>query len=144
MHVHAHDGVHDHHGHSHSHAHAFSSSRMTAFLGASVAATLLLVLRNLLPDILGTRFRLLSDAVHNLTDVPAMFISWLAGRWALRPPTKEHTYGFHRAGILAAFTNSLLLAAVAVVILFEAIERLRKPVEVHTGLMLALRCWLCW
>jgi len=76
--------------------------------------------------------------VHNLTDVPAMFISWLAGRWALRPPTKQHTYGFHRAGILAAFTNSLLLAGVAVIILFEAIERLRNPVAVHTGLMLGV------
>ena len=65
--------------------------------------------------------------MHNLTDVPAMFISWLAGLWALRPPTKEHTYGFHRAGILAAFTNSLFLAAVAVVILVEAVERLRHP-----------------
>jgi cobalt-zinc-cadmium efflux system protein len=138
MHVHAHDGVHDHHGHSHSHAHAFSSSRMTAFLGASVAATLLLVLAEFVAGYFGHSISLLSDAVHNLTDVPAMFISWLAGRWALRPPTKEHTYGFHRAGILAAFTNSLLLAAVAVVILVEAIERLRNPVEVHTGLMLGV------
>ncbi len=137
MHVHAHDGVHDHHGHSHAHAHAaFSSSRMTMFLGASVAATLLLVAAEFAAGYFGHSISLLSDAVHNLTDVPAMFISWLAGRWALRPPTKEHTYGFHRAGILAAFTNSLFLAGVAVLILFEAVERLRAPVQVHTGLML--------
>jgi len=139
MHVHAHDGVHDHHGHSHAHTHeAFSSSRMTMFLGASVAATLLLVLAEFAAGYFGHSISLLSDALHNLTDVPAMFISWLAGRWALRPPTKEHTYGFHRAGILAAFTNSLLLAGVALIILFEAVERLRNPVAVHTGLMLGV------
>lgn len=108
------------------------------FLGASVAATLLLVAAEFAAGYFGHSISLLSDAVHNLTDVPAMFISWLAGRWALRPPTKEHTYGFHRAGILAAFTNSLFLAGVAVLILFEAVERLRKPVEVHTGLMLGV------
>lgn len=105
-------------------------------LGASVAATLLLVAAEFAAGYFGHSISLLSDAVHNLTDVPAMFISWLAGRWALRPPTKEHTYGFHRAGILAAFTNSLFLAGVAVLILFEAVARLRAPVEVHTGLML--------
>ena len=108
------------------------------FLGASVAATLLLVAAEFAAGYFGHSISLLSDAVHNLTDVPAMFISWLAGRWALRPPTKEHTYGFHRAGILAAFTNSLFLAGVAVLILFEAVERLREPVEVHTGLMLGV------
>ena len=108
------------------------------FLGASVAATLLLVLAEFAAGYFGHSISLLSDALHNLTDVPAMFISWLAGRWALRPPTKEHTYGFHRAGILAAFTNSLLLAGVALIILFEAVERLRNPVAVHTGLMLGV------
>jgi len=108
------------------------------FLGASVAATLLLVVAEFAAGYFGHSISLLSDAVHNLTDVPAMFISWLAGRWALRPPTKEHTYGFHRAGILAAFTNSLLLAGVALIILFEAVERLRNPVAVHTGLMLGV------
>jgi cobalt-zinc-cadmium efflux system protein len=139
MHDHAREAAHDHHGHSHFHSHgAFSSSRMTALLGASVAATLLLVVAEFAAGYWGHSIALVSDAVHNLTDVPAMFISWLAGLWALRPPTTRHTYGFHRAGILAAFTNSLFLAAVAVVILIEAAERLRHPVEVQTTLMLGV------
>src|SRR5262249_62203771 len=81
---------------------------------------------------------LISDALHNLTDVPTMVISWLATRWAMRPPTPEKTYGYHRAGILAAFINSVLLSLVAVFLIYESIERLRTPVEIRTGLMLCV------
>jgi len=63
-------------------------------------------------------------------------ISWLASRWAQRPPTREHTFGYHRAGILAAFTNALLLAIFALFIVYEAVERLRSPLPVHVGVML--------
>jgi len=47
--------------------------------------------------------------VPNLSDVPALGISWLAMRWAERPADTEKTYGYHRAGTLAAFTNALVL-----------------------------------
>jgi cobalt-zinc-cadmium efflux system protein len=65
-----------------------------------------------------------------------MVISWLAARWAMRPPTPEKTYGYHRAGILAAFINSMLLAIVALFLIYESIQRLRVPVEVEPGVML--------
>jgi len=68
--------------------------------------------------------------------VPTMVISWLAARWAMRPPTPEKTYGYHRAGILAAFINSMLLAIVALFLIYESIQRLRVPVEVESGVML--------
>jgi cobalt-zinc-cadmium efflux system protein len=109
---------------------------MAAVLGASVVVTLALVVVEFTAGYFGHSIALMSDAVHNLTDVPAIFISWLAMRWAERPPTREHTYGYHRAGILAAFTNAFFLSAVAVVILYEAIVRLRQPVEVNAGVML--------
>jgi cobalt-zinc-cadmium efflux system protein len=47
---------------------------------------------------------------------------------ALRPPTSEKTYGYHRAGILAAFVNAMLLELVAVFLLYESVSRLRNPV----------------
>ncbi len=137
MHAHAHGAGHE--GHAHSHVHlqgALHSRRMAGVLGAAVVVTLALVAVEFTAGYVGHSIALVSDAVHNLTDVPAIFISWLAMRWAEKPPTREHTYGYHRAGILAAFTNAFFLSGVAVVILYEAIVRLRHPVEVNAGVML--------
>jgi cobalt-zinc-cadmium efflux system protein len=131
-------GAHDHGSHSHGlggHVHG-PVEGMTLILGASIAATFLLVATELLAGYSSHSMALVSDAIHNLTDVPTMMISWLATIWAKRPPTPEKTYGYHRAGILAAFVNAMLLAIVACFLIYESVDRLRHPVEVHTGLML--------
>lgn len=123
------------HFHEHSsegHSHVAGSSRT---LGGAMLATLALVAAEFIAGSLSHSMALLSDAVHNLTDLPSIAISWLAARWSIKPATPEKTYGYHRSGILAAFVNALLLILVAVYILFEAVERLRRPVIVHTGLM---------
>ena len=108
----------------------------TQILGLSVLATLVLVVVELAAGYAGHSMALVSDGVHNLTDVPTLIISWLAMRWALRPPTHEKTYGYHRAGILAAFVNALVLSLAALVLMAGSLARLRHPVQVHTGLML--------
>lgn len=137
MHVHAQGAQHESHAHSHGHLReALHSKRMADVLGLAVVVTLVLVALEFVAGYLGHSIALVSDAVHNLTDVPSIFISWLAMRWAERPPTREHTYGYHRAGILAAFTNAFFLSAVAAVILYEAIVRLRHPAGVNAGVML--------
>ena len=105
-------------------------------LGASVLATFILVIAEFTAGYAGHSIALVSDAIHNLTDVPTLVISWLAIRWSLRPPTAEKTYGYHRAGILAAFVNAMLLAFAALFLIYESIDRLRRPVEVHTSLMM--------
>ena len=109
---------------------------MSGVLQAAVVATLGLVLAELIGGYLGHSIALVSDAVHNLTDVPTLVISLLAARWAVRPPTHEKTYGYHRAGILAAFVNAMLLSVVALGIVYESFERFRHPPVVHTGVML--------
>jgi cobalt-zinc-cadmium efflux system protein len=102
-----------------------------------MAATLGLVVAEVFGGILGRSVALLNDAVHNLSDVPALGISWLAMRWAQRPADTERTYGYHRAGTLAAFTNALLLVALSIWLGYEAIERLRAPVNV-------VESWMIW
>lgn len=104
-------------------------------LGASVVATFVLVFSEFAAGYLGHSIALISDAIHNLTDVPSLVISWLAIRWASRPPTPEKTYGYPRAGILAAFVNAVILSLAAVFLIYESIDRLRHPVEVHAGIM---------
>lgn len=108
-----------------------------AILAWAMAATLGLVVAEVFGGILGRSVALLNDAVHNLSDVPALGISWLAMRWAQRPADAERTYGYHRAGTLAAFTNALFLVALSLWLGYEAIERLRAPVDVVEG-------WMIW
>ena len=121
----------------HAHAHCdHHPGQMTGILKWSVVVTLGLVAAELVAGFLGHSLSLVSDAVHNLTDIPTLVLSWLALRWAERPPTHEKTFGYHRAGILAAFVNAILLSLVAVYIFYEAYERLRQPVAVREDLML--------
>jgi cobalt-zinc-cadmium efflux system protein len=106
-------------------------------LAWAILATLALVVAEIFGGILGRSVALLNDAVHNLSDVPALGISWLAMRWAQRPADTERTYGYHRAGTLAAFTNALLLVILSLWLGYEAIERLRSPVQV-------VESWMIW
>src|SRR5277367_1034185 len=131
---HTHDG-HRHGLGGHSHV-SLPAEGMTLALGAAVVATFALVAVELLAGYAGHSIALVSDAVHNLTDVPALVLSWLAMRWAAKPPTPQKTYGYHRAGILAAFVNAMLLTLVSLGLIYESVLRLRTPVEVKTGLML--------
>ena len=102
-----------------------------------MVATLGLVVAEVFGGILGRSVALLNDAVHNLSDVPALGISYLAMRWAERPADTEKTYGYHRAGTLAAFTNSVVLVLLALWLGWEAIDRLRAPVMV-------VESWMIW
>jgi cobalt-zinc-cadmium efflux system protein len=81
---------------------------------------------------------LLSDAGHMLTDVLALALAWFASRQAERPPSSRHTYGYHRAGILAALANAVTLVALALFIGYEAYQRLFEPEPVASQLMLAV------
>ena len=95
------------------------AKRRPAFWARAVVATLALVAVEFAAGYAGHSMALVSDAVHNLTDVPTLVISWLATRWALRPPTHEKTYGYHRAGILAAFVNAMLLTLAALFVILR-------------------------
>jgi cobalt-zinc-cadmium efflux system protein len=134
-HGHSHFG-HSHHDHDHGHAHSHPTLK-PAVLGWAMLATLMLVAAEVVGGFLGRSVALLNDAVHNLSDVPALGISWLAMHWAQRPADSEKTYGYHRAGTLAAFTNAIVLVILSLWLGYEAIERLRSPVDVIEG-------WMIW
>ncbi len=128
-----HEHSHDHGGHA-GHAHPPMQPSVLAW---AMAATLGLVIAEIFGGWLGHSVALLNDAVHNLSDVPALGISWLAMRWAQRPADREKTYGYRRAGVLAAFTNAVLLVILALWLGYESIERLRSPVDV-------VEAWMIW
>ena len=133
--------------HAHSHAHATEGATGGArpspviaseVLAGATAATCLLVVAELLGGYLGHSISLVSDALHNLSDIPTLLISWMALHWAARPADHERTYGYQRAGVLAAFTNAILLVLVSLGLFYEAFQRLLHPVEVHEKWMVGV------
>jgi cobalt-zinc-cadmium efflux system protein len=79
---------------------------------------------------------LLADAGHMLADVFGLTMSFAALRMAARPATPRRTFGFHRAEILAAVANAVLLLGIAGFILYEAWHRFAEPADVASLPML--------
>jgi cobalt-zinc-cadmium efflux system protein len=79
---------------------------------------------------------LLSEAGHNLSDFFALLLSLIAVYLQSRPPSSTKTYGYHRAGVLAALVNAVSLVAVSGFIFYEAFHRLQNPEQVHAGVMI--------
>jgi cobalt-zinc-cadmium efflux system protein len=105
---------------------------------AAVVVTLCLVITEFVVGHLAHSLSLVSDGWHNLTDVPTLIFSWLALYWERKPPDHRKTYGYQRAGVLAAFVNGLILVGVAVYICFEGYVRIAHPEHVAAGKMLAV------
>jgi cobalt-zinc-cadmium efflux system protein len=81
---------------------------------------------------------LLSEAGHNLSDLLALLLSLLAVYLQGRGPSATKTFGYQRAGVLAAFINAVGLVAIAFYIFYEAFHRLSAPVPVRPGLMIGV------
>ena len=135
MHDHAHG-----HDHAHSHSHAGHAHPMpgSGVMAGAVAASLLLVAVELTGGVMGHSIALISDAVHNLTDVPSLAIAWFAMRMAERPADAEKTFGYHRVGTLAAFVNAIILVVISGFLFYEAWQRFRNPEPVHVGIMMVI------
>ena len=111
---------------------------MSRALGWSLGINLAFVLVEFVAGFLANSLALLSDAVHNLTDLPSMAVSLLALHWQRKPADPERTYGYQRSGVLAAFVNALLLVGVALYLLGEAYERIRAPRPVLSQVVLGV------
>src|SRR5579859_6143909 len=121
------------HAHTHAHMHAPLSTKALRY---SLVATFVYVLVTLFAGIKAHSLALLSEAGHNFTDLLALLLSWVAVFVQTRPPSATKTFGYHRAGVLAAFVNALTLVAIAFYIFYEAVQRMRNPVQVHAQIMI--------
>jgi len=79
---------------------------------------------------------LISDAVHNLSDIAAMSFTYWAEKVSRRPANALKTYGYRKLGFIAAFVNSLVLAVVIVFVFWESVQRLMSPAAVPGKTML--------
>lgn len=122
--------------HAHQHHHHAAGSEVSRKLIVAAAATALFVVIELAIGWLSGSLALIGDAFHNFTDALALLLALFAVRVERRPPNPQKSYGYHRAGVLAAFMNAGTLAAFTLFIFIEAFSRLRSPHAVDSRLML--------
>src|SRR5436190_2661955 len=120
------------------HAHRHAAPNTSRLLGVSLVITAAYIVITLIAGVRSHSLALLSEAGHNLSDFLALLLSWVALYFQSRPASSTKTFGYHRAGVLAAFVNSLSLIAIAAFICYEALERLRNPVDVRPGTMITI------
>jgi cobalt-zinc-cadmium efflux system protein len=125
---HHHDhGRHDGHDHAHRGAHGHAPASFGRAFAIGVALNLGFVVVEAIYGILGNSVALLADAGHNLSDVLALAVAWLASELVKRAPTARFTYGLRGSSILAALFNAVFLLVTIGAISWEAIRRLGTP-----------------
>lgn len=132
-----HEHGHDHGGHSHGHAHAHGAGNERRVLVALWLTGGFMVVEAV-GGILSGSLALIADAGHMLTDTGALALAWIAVRLARRPADDARSYGWHRAEILAAFLNGVVMLALSAWIVVEAAMRLAHPSPVLGGPMLVV------
>ncbi len=136
MHNHSHD---HHHPHGDGHAHSHQTHLQKKFKFA-VVVTFCVFLGELIGGIWSGSLALLSDAMHVMSDVFSLLISWLAIYLSTRPATASRTYGYHRAEVFAALVNGVSLIAISCWIFYEAYQRYVSPAEIKVTGMFIVAC----
>jgi len=109
---------------------------MQKVLQASLVLTLAYVVVTFVAGLRAHSLALISEAGHNISDFLALGLSFVAVYFQSRPATPEKTFGYQRAGVLAAFVNALMLVVIAVWIAVAALHRLAAPVAVAPRTMM--------
>jgi cobalt-zinc-cadmium efflux system protein len=120
----------------HVHASHGSNERTSQILRVSLVVTAGYIVLLVIAGIRAHSLALLSEAGHNLSDFFALLLSLTAVYLQSRPPSSTKTYGYHRAGVLAALVNAVSLVAVSGFIFYEAFRRLQNPQRVHADVMI--------
>ena len=118
----------NHMGHDHEHDHGKPSSLKN--LSFAIVINGVIVAFEMIFGLMIQSMALVSDAVHNLSDIAAMIFSYWAEKISLRPATTEKTYGYRKIEFIAAFVNSIVLSVVMAFVLWETLKRFAAPPEI--------------
>ncbi|MGA8162626.1 MAG: cation diffusion facilitator family transporter [Acidobacteriaceae bacterium] len=120
------------------HVHGANTRAMQKVLRLSLIATIAYVLLTLFAGLHAHSLALVSEAGHNASDALALVLSFVAVWFQTRPATDRKTFGYQRAGVLAAFLNAIALIVIAGWIAFESMRRLHHAETVEPDLMMAV------
>jgi cobalt-zinc-cadmium efflux system protein len=114
-------------------AHDHAPQNFGMAFAIDTALNLALVIAELAFGLVSNSLALISDGMHNLSDVLGLLLAWGAAWLATRPPTGSRTYGYRRASILAALANAALLFIATGAIIMEAVRRFSAAQPVESG-----------
>ncbi|MBV7269118.1 cation diffusion facilitator family transporter [Winogradskyella luteola] len=124
------------HSHSHNHSHTHDLNGRNLFI--SILLNIAITAAQVIGGLLSGSLALLSDALHNFSDVLSLIISLIANKLVKKKASLKRTFGYKRAEILAAFINAATLIIVAILLIFEAFERFQNPQEIESNLVIWL------
>lgn len=125
-------------GQSHDHGHSHHGTSNQKAMGWSFLIISVFMVAEAVGGLLTNSLALLSDAGHMLSDSTALGLSYLAIKFGSKKADYDKTYGYRRFEILAAFLNGIVLLAISVYIIYEAVQRFFEPPDVVSGGMLAI------
>lgn len=126
--------VHHHHqGHHHHHGDPKGKN-----LFISILLNMLITASQVVGGLLSGSLSLLSDALHNFSDVLSLIISYIANILGRKEASTSKTFGYKRAEIIAAFVNAATLIVVAVILIIEAVKRFKSPEPIASNLVIWL------
>ena len=120
----------DKHNHNHGHSHDVSNVKGANFI-ITVILNLVITVAEIIGGIYSGSLSLISDALHNLSDAVAIVISYVAIMISKKDNDEQKTYGYKRAGILAAVVNSSVLIVISVILFKEAYTKLLNPTAIN-------------
>ena len=120
-------------GHQHSHGHVRQS-----VLIISLVCTLLFVVGEAFAGFWSHSLALVADAGHNFADAFGLGLAAVGNYFQSRPRDQHKTFGYQRAGVLAAFLNALTLVLISLGIIWESYQRFRDPQPIAEGVMMAV------
>ena len=125
----------DLHSHNHAHNHKDLKGQKLLF---TIVLNIVITVAQVIGGIISGSLSLLSDALHNFSDVISLIVSYIASKLSKQKASIDRTFGYKRAEILAAFINASTLIIVAVLLIIEAVKRFKNPQEVESGLVIWL------
>ena len=125
------------HSHSHNHSHNHNDLKGRNLI-ISILLNILITVSQVIGGLLSGSLALLSDALHNFSDVISLIVSYVANRLSKRKASLQRTFGYKRAEVLAAFINAATLIIVAILLIIEAVKRFQNPQEIESNLVIWL------
>ena len=121
-------------GHSHHHNHKLNGRNLVI----SILLNIVITISQVIGGVVSGSLALLSDALHNFSDVLSLIISLVANRLVKKKASYQRTFGYKRSEILAAFVNAASLVVIAILLIIEAFKRFQDPQEVESNLVIWL------
>ncbi|GGH37611.1 cobalt transporter [Mangrovimonas yunxiaonensis] len=123
---------------AHSHNNLHQQDMKDRNLMVSILLNIVITVTQIVGGLVSGSLALLSDALHNFSDVISLVVSYVASKLSKQKASLNRTFGYKRAEILAAFVNAATLIIVAIILIIEAVERFNNPQEIASDLVIWL------